>query len=61
MTFSLLVKEAETREEDEAKQNARVSQERQRTLDRLRSLKQVKILTTLSSTAAVYLNNKISE
>lgn len=61
MTFSLLVKEAETREEDEAKQNARVSQERQRTLDRLRSLKQVKILTTLSSTAAVYVNNKTSE
>lgn len=38
----LLKGEAED-EDDEAKRNARVSQERQRTLDRLRSLKQVRL------------------
>lgn len=36
------VKAGEADEDNEAKQNARVSQERQRTLDRLRSLKQVR-------------------
>lgn len=36
------LKGGEAEEDDEAKSNARVSQERQRTLDRLRSLKLVR-------------------
>lgn len=38
--------QGDAEEDDEAKRNARVSQERQRTLDRLRSLKQVRTETS---------------
>lgn len=57
MVLFVLSKGGEAAQDDEAKRNASVSQERQRTLDRLRSLKQV---TLQSQRCAFRMNSPVS-